>query len=125
MSLNIFRNSRTVYYNCLANFYLLLNTVLPYYDDVIITMQKHAQVHLNVDETQFKKNRLLQFITEVCENNSKYRVIVNNDLKSIHFVEIEEDDNDELSGQDDQTNQEERVLDNDLETSDEEDKKNL
>jgi hypothetical protein len=123
MTLNILRNSRTVYYNCLANFYLLLNTVLPYYDDVIITMQKHAQLHLNVDETQFKKNRLLQFISEVCENNSKYRVIVNNDLKTIHFVEIEDDD--ELDGQEDQTNLEEKVLDNDLETSDEEDKKHL
>ena len=125
MSLNILRNSRTVYYNCLTNFYLILNTVLPYYDDVIITMQKHAQLHLNVDETQFKKNRLLQFISEVCENNNKYKVMVNNDLKTVHFVEIEEDDNDELDYQEDVTNQEEKVLDNDPETSDEEGKKNL
>jgi hypothetical protein len=125
MSLNILRNSRTVYYNCLTNFYLILNTVLPYYDDVIITMQKYALMHLNVDETQLKKNKLLQFITEVCENNNKYKVMVNNDLKTVHFVEIEEDDNDELDYQEDVTNQEEKVLDNDPETSDEEGKKNL
>jgi L-lactate utilization protein LutC len=102
-----------------------LNTVLPYYDDVIITMQKYALMHLNVDETQLKKNKLLQFITEVCENNNKYKVMVNNDLKTVHFVEIEEDDNDELDYQEDVTNQEEKVLDNDPETSDEEGKKNL
>jgi len=127
MTLNILRNFRTVYYNCLANFYLLLNTVLPYYDDVIITIQKHALIDLNVDETDIKKNRLLQFISEICENTSKYKVVVDNDLKTIHFIEIEEEDNEELDDINDVNNvNEEKVL-TESESSDEdlEDKKTL
>lgn len=94
MSLNILHNFRVVYYNCLTNFYLCLNTIIPYYDDVIITLQKEAIVHLNINEEHIKKNRLLQFISDVCENTNKYRVIIDNEFKTIHFVEVEENCND-------------------------------
>ena len=38
MRLNIYNNFRAIYYNTLANFYLCFNSVVPYYDDVILSL---------------------------------------------------------------------------------------
>jgi DNA-binding transcriptional regulator GbsR (MarR family) len=113
MALNIFKNFRTVYYNCLTNFYLLFNTFFPYYDDVVISLQKEALHSLNIDDKRVKKNRLLQFISEMHENSNKYKVIIDDSVKTIHFVEVDQDQ--------DEFEEDEKVLDNEICTSSEED----
>lgn len=122
MHLNILRNHKSVYYNCLTNFYLLLNTVLPYYDDIIVTLQKQALISLKVEETDLKKQRLLQFVADVSQNINKYRVVIDDDFNTLHFVEIESDDSDSDLDEDYQN----KIADTSESTdTDEEDKKTL
>lgn len=122
MHLNILRNHKSVYYNCLTNFYLLLNTVLPYYDDIIVTLQKQALISLKVEETDLKKQRLLQFVADVSQNINKYRVVIDDDFNTLHFVEIESDDRDSDLDEDYQN----KIADTSESTdTDEEDKKTL
>ncbi len=66
MRLNVINNYKTIYYNFLASFYLCLNSVLPYYDDVIISLQSQA-IKLLIDNDalnmkKVKKIRMIEFI---------------------------------------------------------------
>jgi len=66
MKLNVINNYKTIYYNFLASFYLCLNSVLPYYDDVIISIQSEA-IKLLIDNNslnmkKIKKIRMIEFI---------------------------------------------------------------
>jgi hypothetical protein len=66
MKLNVINNYKTIYYNFLASFYLCLNCVLPYYDDVIISIQSQA-IKLLIDNNslnmkKIKKIRMIEFI---------------------------------------------------------------
>ena len=66
MKLNVINNYKTIYYNFLASFYLCLNSVLPYYDDVIISIQSQA-IKLLIDNNslnmkKIKKIRMIEFI---------------------------------------------------------------
>lgn len=66
MRLNILNNYKTIYYNFLASFYLCLNSVMPYYDDVIISIQSQA-IKLLIDNNtlnmkKIKKIRMIEFI---------------------------------------------------------------
>jgi hypothetical protein len=66
MRLNVINNYKTIYYNFLASFYLCLNYVLPYYDDVIISLQSQA-IKLLIDNDalnmkKVKKIRMIEFI---------------------------------------------------------------
>ena len=66
MRLNVINNYKTIYYNFLASFYLCLNCVLPYYDDVIISLQSQA-IKLLIDNDalnmkKVKKIRMIEFI---------------------------------------------------------------
>ena len=66
MRLNVINNYKTIYYNFLASFYLCLNCVLPYYDDVIISLQSQAIKLLIDNDTlnmkKVKKIRMIEFI---------------------------------------------------------------
>ena len=66
MRLNVVNNYKTIYYNFLASFYLCLNCVLPYYDDVIISLQSQAIKLLIDNDTlnmkKVKKIRMIEFI---------------------------------------------------------------
>ena len=66
MRLNVINNYKTIYYNFLASFYLCLNCVLPYYDDVIISLQSQAIKLLIDNDTlnmkKVKKIRMIKFI---------------------------------------------------------------
>ncbi len=42
MNLNIINSCKVCYYNFLVYFYLCLNCICPFYDDVIISMQIHS-----------------------------------------------------------------------------------
>lgn len=66
MRLNVINNYKTIYYNFLTSFYLCLNCVLPYYDDVIISLQSQA-IKLLIDNDalnmkKVKKIRMIEFI---------------------------------------------------------------
>ncbi len=60
MRLNILNNYSTVYYNFLVSFYLCLNCILPYYDDVIISMQSQA-IKLLIDNDKLNMKKLKNF----------------------------------------------------------------
>jgi hypothetical protein len=66
MKLNVINNYKTIYYNFLASFYLCLNYILPYYDDVIISIQSQAIKLLIDNDTlnmrKVKKIRMIEFI---------------------------------------------------------------
>ena len=66
MRLNVINNYKTIYYNFLASFYLCLNCVLPYYDDVIISLQSQAiKLLIDNDALNMKKVikiRMIEFI---------------------------------------------------------------
>jgi hypothetical protein len=66
MRLNIINNYKTIYYNFIASFYLCLNSIFPYYDDVIISIQSQAIKLLIDNDTlnmkKIKKIRMIEFI---------------------------------------------------------------
>ena len=65
MKLNIFNNFRAIYYNTLVNFYLYFNTVVPYYDDVIISLSITSFKNIlnnNISLKTIKKNRMIQLL---------------------------------------------------------------
>jgi len=87
MRLNIFNNYSTVYYNFLVSFYLCLNCILPYYDDVIISMQSQA-IKLLIDNNKLnmkkiKKIRMIEFIDNL---NRSDKIILDNE-KDIIIVD--------------------------------------
>lgn len=65
MAFNLITKFTTIYYNIIVNFYLCLNIILPYYDDVIISMQKQAFISLIQDVPQYKRIRLVNFINSM------------------------------------------------------------
>ena len=65
MAFNLITKFTTIYYNIIVNFYLCLNMILPYYDDVIISMQKQAFISLIQDVPQYKRIRLVNFINSM------------------------------------------------------------
>ena len=100
MAYNIYNNFTTFYYNVLANFYLCFNIIAPFYDDVIITLQKKALMSLYRDtsSSEIKKKRFIQFISEAYEMLDTYSVLFNNE-KGIEFQlydKTDESSNDSL-----------------------------
>jgi len=80
MRLNIYNNFRAIYYNTLANFYLCFNSVVPYYDDVIlslsITSLKNILNNNNLCLRTIKQNRLVQLLYSL---NDKDNLILDDD----------------------------------------------
>jgi hypothetical protein len=80
MKLNIFNNFRAIYYNTLANFYLCFNTVVPYYDDVILSLSitsfKNILNNNNLCLRTVKQNRLVQLLYSL---NDKDNLILDDD----------------------------------------------
>ena len=66
MKLNIFNNFRAVYYNTLVNFYIYFNTIVPYYDDVILSLSitsfKNILNNNNLSLKTIKQNRMIQLL---------------------------------------------------------------
>jgi len=73
MTLNIFNNYKSIYYNCLANFYMCLNIILPFYDDVIISMLNNSLKLItkedDVNMRKLKKERMMTFIDNYNDND--------------------------------------------------------
>ena len=110
MKLNFINNYKTIYYNLNVNFYLVLNLILPIFNDVIINLQSEATKLLMNDVKTLKKIKINDFINELSEckklllNNEQniyiiqYNDIQNKELDS-HF--IHEDAGDEDTGEED------------------------
>ena len=69
MKLNIINNYKVIYYNFIVNFYLIINTFVPLYDDVIISMYNEAAKHLYKNVKYVKKNRILEVIKDLKDND--------------------------------------------------------
>lgn len=80
MKLNIFNNFRAIYYNTLVNFYLYFNTLVPYYDDVILSLSitsfKNIINNSSISLKTIKQNRMMQLLYSL---NDKDKIVVDDD----------------------------------------------
>lgn len=87
MRLNILNNYKTVYYNFLVYFYLCLNCILPYYDDVIISLQSNAiKLLIDNDKLNMKKIKKIRMIEFIDTLNRSDKIILDNE-KDIIIVD--------------------------------------
>ena len=84
MKLNIINNYKALYYNLLSNFYLILNSVLPFYDEVIISMHNEATKSLYGDINAIKQLRMMQLLNKL-ENNDKIILNKNNNTILVEY----------------------------------------
>ena len=82
--MNIISNYKTIYYNLLTNFYLILNLILPLYDSVIISMHNQATKNLFGDIKIVKRIRMIEFLNEL-ESNDKLILDKNNNLLVVEY----------------------------------------
>lgn len=82
--MNIISNYKTIYYNLLTNFYLILNLFLPLYDSVIISMHNQATKNLFSDIKKVKRIRMIEFLNEL-ESNDKLILDKNNNLLVVEY----------------------------------------
>lgn len=92
MTYTIHNSFKSFYLNILANFYLCLNLIFPYYDDLIITLQKKSLINLykGTSCNEIKKKRFAQFMNDVYELVQEYTVLITED-KNIEFVKNDSD----------------------------------
>lgn len=97
MKLNIINNYKTIYYNLLTNFYLILNLFIPMYNNVVISMHNEATRSLIGNEKKIKRIRMIEFIKDL-ENNDKIILDKNNNLLLVEYSYddyiVEDSDND-------------------------------
>ena len=104
MRLNVVNNYKTIYYNFLASFYLCLNCILPYYDDVIISLQSQAIKLLIDNDTlnmkKVKKIRMIEFIDSL-DKSDKIILDKEKDIILIDYCiyECHDDSNDAESNE--------------------------
>jgi len=92
MKLNFINNYKTIYYNLNVNFYLVLNLILPIFNDVIINLQSEATKLLMNDVKTLKKIKINDFINELSEckklllnNEQNIYIIQYNDIQNKEF----------------------------------------
>lgn len=88
MKLNIINNYKVIYYNFIVNFYLIINTFVPLYDDVIISMYNEAAKQLYKNVKYVKKNRILDVIKDLKDNDK----ILYDNVKNIISIEYNYED---------------------------------
>ena len=88
MKLNIINNYKVIYYNFIVNFYLIINTFVPLYDDVIISMYNQAAKQLYKNVKYVKKNRILDVIKDLKDNDK----ILYDNVKNIISIEYNYED---------------------------------
>lgn len=84
MTLNIFNNYKSIYYNCLANFYMFLNVILPFYDDVIISMLNNSLKLItnenDINMRKLKKERVTAYIDNYNDND---KIIIDEETNNL------------------------------------------
>jgi len=84
MTLNIFNNYKSIYYNCLVNFYLCLNIILPFYDDVIISMLNNSlKLITNENDTNMRKLKKERMMTFIDNHNDNDKIIIDEENNNI------------------------------------------
>ena len=100
MTLNVINNFKALYYNTLVNFYLYFNTVVPCYDDVIlslsITSLKNIINSHSISLKSIKENRLMKLIYSL---NDKDKIVLDDD--GFVFVDFHPDNTTMLGFDDD------------------------
>ena len=80
MKLNIYNNFRAFYYNTLVNFYLYFNTLVPYYDDVILSLSitsfKNIINNNSISLKTINQNRMMKLLYSL---NDKDKIIIDDD----------------------------------------------
>ena len=80
MKLNIYNNFRAFYYNTLVNFYLYFNTLVPYYDDVILSLSitsfKNIINNNSISMKTINQNRMMKLLYSL---NDKDKIIIDDD----------------------------------------------
>ncbi len=61
MHLNIINSFEVCYYNFLVYFYLCLNSICPYYDDVIVSMHIHS-VKLLLEKKELNMRKIKRMV---------------------------------------------------------------
>ena len=84
MQLNIINNYKALYYSLLSNFYLILNSFLPFYDDVIISMHNESTKSLFGDINSIKQLRMMELLNKL-ENNDKIILNKNNNTILVEY----------------------------------------
>ena len=92
MKLNFINNYKTIYYNLNVNFYLILNLILPIFNDVIINLQSEATKLLMNDVKTLKKIKINDFINELSECK---KLLLNNE-QNIYIIQYNNIQNKEL-----------------------------
>lgn len=97
MKLDFINNYKTIYYNLLTNFYLILNLFIPMYNNVVISMHNQATKSLIGNEKKIKRIRMIEFLNEL-DSNDKIIVDKNNNLLLVEYIYdnyiVEDSDND-------------------------------
>jgi hypothetical protein len=107
-----------MYYNTLANFYLCFNSIVPYYDDVIISLSITSFKNIinnNLNLKSIKKNRMMQLLYSL---NDKDKLIVDDDGYIIIYYDKDakicaadiEDEADEATEDDTDVNEDDEAI---------------
>lgn len=115
MKLNIINNYKVIYYNFIVNFYLIINTFVPLYDDVIISMYNEVAKHLYKNIKYVKKNRILEVIKDLKDNDK----ILYDSEKNIISIEYNCDDMSSSDNSDNYDNKDYYSSDTDNDTNNE------
>jgi hypothetical protein len=98
LKLNIVNNIKTCYYNYMVVFYLCLNYILPFYDDVIISMQSHSTKLLigeyDMRMKNVKRTRMIEFIKNLEDDDKLYLDKTTNQL-IVEYCNIYLDDDED------------------------------
>jgi|SaaInlV_125m_DNA_1040241.scaffolds.fasta_scaffold02435_4 hypothetical protein len=84
MKLNFINNYKTIYYNLLVNFYLVLNNFIPLYNDVIISMQLESMKNLVSNFRKLKNSRMIEYLKKL-ENTNKILLDKNKNIIIIEY----------------------------------------
>jgi len=80
MKLNLYNNFRAFYYNTLVNFYLYFNTLVPYYDDVILSLSitsfKNIINNSSISLKSINQQRMMQLLYSL---NDKDKIVIDDD----------------------------------------------
>jgi len=101
MTFTIFKNYKNIYYNILVNFYLCLNIIFPYYDEVIISFLNHSLKSIthedNIKLTNIKRDRLIKYIYNF---NDDDKILLEKETNAITIDYFNNDNSDSDSDSD-------------------------
>lgn len=114
MKLNFINNYKTIYYNLLVNFYLILNNFIPLYNDVIVSMQLESMRNLVTNFRKLKNARMIEYLKKI-ENTDKILLDKNKNIIIIEYdytYSFDSSDESDASSDDEIKKELKQLLDN-------------